>query len=167
VFSPDGRLIATACLDRTAQLWDAATGQALTPPLRHEVPVERVHFSSDGERLFTKEWSGAGRIWDSGTGRPLSEWLRTRAPFGAVFDPDRAHVIMGATNGIVGVWHLPDLPLPVPEWFPEFAEAMAGIRLTERGAVELLPSQHLKTLVQRPPAKPAVDEYERIAQRFR
>jgi hypothetical protein len=34
VFSPDGTRVVTASADKTAQVWDAATGQPITPPLR-------------------------------------------------------------------------------------------------------------------------------------
>ena len=35
-FDADGRRVLTWSEDGTARLWDAATGQALTPPLKHE-----------------------------------------------------------------------------------------------------------------------------------
>ena len=34
-FSPDGRRVVTASRDHTARVWDAVTGEAITPPLRH------------------------------------------------------------------------------------------------------------------------------------
>ena len=35
-FSPDGTKIATASWDRTARLWDAATGKPLGTPMKHD-----------------------------------------------------------------------------------------------------------------------------------
>ena len=33
-FSPDGKRIVTASLDKTARVWDAATGQPIGEPLK-------------------------------------------------------------------------------------------------------------------------------------
>ena len=38
-FSPDGRFVVTASVDRTARVWEAATGKAIGEPLRHEKAV--------------------------------------------------------------------------------------------------------------------------------
>src|SRR5450432_1904418 len=35
VFSPDGRILVTACQDGAARLWDTATGEMLAIPLAH------------------------------------------------------------------------------------------------------------------------------------
>ena len=166
VFSPDGTRIATASLDRTAQIWDAQIGRALTPPLRHERAVEDVRFSADARRIFTAAESGSARGWDSDTGRPLTEWLSREDPWGAFLDPTGGRVLKGGTNGILKVWNLPEAPLPVPEWFPGFAEALAGIRLGAAGNVELVTGDELTKLSREISARESKDFYERLAQRL-
>src|SRR6266516_3738705 len=52
-FSSDGQRVVTASDDKTARVWDANTGQALTGPLKHEAVVRSVQFSSDGQRVVT------------------------------------------------------------------------------------------------------------------
>jgi WD40 repeat protein len=166
VFSPDGRRVATSSLDRTALIWDANTGQALTPTMRHEVPVSQVGFSADARRLFTSSWNGSARLWDSDTGRPVTEWLDVKGPCGVTFEPVNRRIILGATNGIGRVWHIAEAPVPVPGWFITFAETVAGIRLGDRGQVELVPEREFEPVVHAVPAKEKSDFYGRLAQWF-
>ncbi len=44
-YSPDGRLLATACADNSVRLWDSATGLPLGPPLLHVAPVLSLCFA--------------------------------------------------------------------------------------------------------------------------
>ena len=63
-FSPDGARIVTASEDRTARLWDAATGRELAVLRGHEDGVQSAAFSPDGARIVTASWDKTARIWD-------------------------------------------------------------------------------------------------------
>jgi WD40 repeat protein/class 3 adenylate cyclase len=69
-YSPDGKTIATASLDKTARLWDAATGQELRR-LSHPAEVAHISFSPDGTRLATGAVDGLVRLWDVVSGQEL------------------------------------------------------------------------------------------------
>jgi WD40 repeat protein len=63
----------------TAQIRDAFTGAALTPPMTVKNRITHVEFSGDGRRLLTvsspsgaKEEERLARVWDTATGRPLT-----------------------------------------------------------------------------------------------
>ena len=62
--------------DGTARLWDAATGQALTPPLKHESEVLGAAFDADGRRVLTWSEDGTARLWDAATGQALTPPLK-------------------------------------------------------------------------------------------
>ena len=65
-FSPDGRLIVTACFDGTVQLWRVKNLQHLdtNPILRIGGRCDRAGFSADGRRVFAACRDGSFRIWD-------------------------------------------------------------------------------------------------------
>jgi WD40 repeat protein len=63
MFSPDGRRLITASEDRTARVWDRATGEPLTPPLKHPRAVLRAYFSPDGNQAITVAEDGIVRSW--------------------------------------------------------------------------------------------------------
>jgi WD40 repeat protein/energy-coupling factor transporter ATP-binding protein EcfA2 len=62
-WSPDGGMIATASLDGTARIWDAARGELLAT-LSHSGGVEDLVWSPDGEQLTTADQAGSVRIWE-------------------------------------------------------------------------------------------------------
>ncbi|KAG2078553.1 WD40 repeat-like protein, partial [Suillus decipiens] len=51
--SPNDRILATVSYDKTAQLWNTETNQAIGTPLHHEDEVTSVSFSADGKFLVT------------------------------------------------------------------------------------------------------------------
>ena len=70
-FSPDGKTVLTGSDDRTARLWDAATGRPLGLTLTHQGEVVAVAFSPDGKTVLTGSMDKTARLWDAATGRPL------------------------------------------------------------------------------------------------
>ncbi|MGH3837860.1 MAG: CHAT domain-containing protein, partial [Pseudonocardiaceae bacterium] len=66
-FSPDGRRLATASDDHTAQVWDVGNGQQFAT-FTHDNVVVGVVFSPDGHRLATASDDHTARIWDATSG---------------------------------------------------------------------------------------------------
>ena len=65
-WSPDGTRVVTASADKTARVWDAASGQLLTSLEGHTGWVTSAVFSPDpdGQRLVTTSRDGTAKVWD-------------------------------------------------------------------------------------------------------
>jgi WD40 repeat protein len=105
-FSPDGGRVVTASNDKTARVWDAATGRAISPPLRHASEVIQAAFRPDG-RVVTIDRDGTARAWDAMTGEQVAPPLPLgRKVTQASFDRDARQVATVGTDTTAGVWDL-------------------------------------------------------------
>jgi WD40 repeat protein len=113
-FSSDGTRIATASQDQTARVWNATTGGAVTPPLRHVEPVGSVRFSPDGRMLLTAtvsppnfpSGSDAARLWDIATGQLLGKPMQHIDDVGvAEFSPDGKLVATASEDNTARIWN--------------------------------------------------------------
>ena len=73
-FSGDGKRVVTASEDNTGRVWDAATGDPLTPALRHRGwgQVRYAAFSPDSKQVITSSRDMAW-VWDAQTGKELKK----------------------------------------------------------------------------------------------
>ena len=92
-FSPDGKTILTGCYDKTARLWDAATGRPLGPPMEHSGRVLTVAFSPDGKTILTGSYDKTARLWDAATSQPIG--------------PPMPHLGHALARGVQPGWSVP------------------------------------------------------------
>ena len=103
-FSPDGTRVVTASHDKTARVWDVATGTPVTEPLVHQAEVETAAFSPDGTRVVTASADHTARIWNAATGKPLVR-LEHHGPVSrAAFSSDGTRVVTTSSDETARVW---------------------------------------------------------------
>ena len=104
-FSPDGLRIVTASADRTARVWDAASGAELLTLAGHEGAVTNAAFSPDGTRIVTVSADQTARVWDAASGAELRVLAEHEgAVTNAAFSPDGLRIVTASGDRTARVW---------------------------------------------------------------
>ena len=106
-YSPDGQTIASASADKTARLWDAATGQKLQTLSGHTQTVWGVAFAPDGKTLASASWDKTVRLWDTASGQLLRTLTgHAAAVYNVAFSPDGTLLASTSADGTVRLWEV-------------------------------------------------------------
>ncbi|GGM16865.1 hypothetical protein GCM10010129_71310 [Streptomyces fumigatiscleroticus] len=106
VYSPDGRLLASAGADSTVRLWNPATRQPVAVLKGHSGSVARVAFSPDGRLLASAGADGTVRLWNPATHRPVTVLSGHSGPVNAVaFSPDGRLLASAGADSTVRLWN--------------------------------------------------------------
>ncbi|MGE5186281.1 MAG: hypothetical protein ACM31C_29705, partial [Acidobacteriota bacterium] len=102
--SHDGRYLVTAS-DRTATLWDAASGRRVRVLAGHAAAVNTAMFSPDGKYVVTTSQDTTAWLWETDTARVVARWHGHRGGVAsAAFDPRGERVATASDGGDAIVW---------------------------------------------------------------
>lgn len=101
-FSPDGRCLLTASIDRTARIWDVNTGRELRVLTGHSDLLVCASWSPDGRYVVTGSGDKTARMWEANTGKLVHTFEGHEGPLNVcAFSRDGAFLMTaeaGTTN---------------------------------------------------------------------
>ena len=104
-FSHDGRTALTGSSDKTARLWDVATGKQLRSFEGHAAYILSVAFSPDGRTVLTGSDDNTARLWDVTTGQELRRFEgRSDSVTSVAFSPDGRAALTGSKDKTARLW---------------------------------------------------------------
>ena len=104
-FSPDGKRMVTASHDKTARVWNAATGAEIAVLKGHESRLNSAAFSPDGRRVVTASDDKTARVWDASTGAEIAVLKGHEGDIkSAAFSPDGTRVVTASADNTARVW---------------------------------------------------------------
>ncbi len=104
-FSTDGTRIVTASKDKTARVWDAASGRQLGEPMSHDDSVSSAQFSADGSLIVTASKDKTARVWDAASGRQIGESMsHDDSVWSAQFNADGTRIVTASEDKTARVW---------------------------------------------------------------
>lgn len=109
VYSPDGRLIATAGADNEpVRVWNAETGEEMVVIELQGNLTWALAFSPDSSRLAIGTWQAGAQVWDTTSGERIYSFDRAGnfVP-DLAYTPDGRHIITAGSRGLK-VWRAGD-----------------------------------------------------------
>ena len=71
VFSPNGKIIASASYDKQVKLWNVASGKEIKTLTGHKKFIKNLAFSPDGKTIISSAYEKRVRIWDVKSGQEI------------------------------------------------------------------------------------------------
>ena len=104
-YSPDGKIFATASLDRDIKLWDASTNKELKTLIGHNDFAFSIAFSPDGKRLLSGSADRTARLWDVESAKELAQLKGHQGAIQqAVFSKDGFLIACASADGTARIY---------------------------------------------------------------
>jgi WD40 repeat protein len=99
------RILSWSGVDKTARLWDVATGRQIGPSMTHDSWVAGALLNRDESRILSWSRDHTVRLWDVATGRQIGpamtqdDWVN-----GALLSRDETRILSWSADNTVRLW---------------------------------------------------------------
>jgi WD40 repeat protein/serine/threonine protein kinase len=105
VFSPDGKCLASAGLDKVVHIWDVQTHKSIRTLRGHTGYILSLAFHPDGSRLASAGLDQTARVWDVASGEEKLCYRGHGANVSCVaFSPDGQRLASWGMDNLVRIW---------------------------------------------------------------
>lgn len=105
-WSPDGKRIASASGDHTAQIWDASNGGHVLTYRGHSSDVLSLAWSPNGQYIATGGLDATVQVWNPQTGATIFTYRgHSDAVFDVAWSPDSTRIASASADGTVQIWN--------------------------------------------------------------
>lgn len=104
-YAPNGKTILTGSVDKTAKLWDAASGNLLKNFEGHTGMVSAIAVSPDGKYMITSSKDGSVKLWDINSGKEIRNFQGHNQEVNTVaFSPNGQYILTGSADKTAKLW---------------------------------------------------------------
>jgi len=105
-FSPNGKYLVTGGRDKTAKLWEVATGREMRTFQGHTGTVQALCFSPDGNKIATGSTDNNIKIWEVATGKLLKTIKGENRITSIAYTNDAKYIVFGGYSRTVKIYDL-------------------------------------------------------------
>ena len=107
LFSPDGKYIVSASLDKTIKIWDVKSGICLKTLEGHTEEIEYATFSPDGKEIVSASRDKTIKLWDVRSGKCIKTFEgHIQGVKKALFSPDGRYILSSSYDDTVKMWNI-------------------------------------------------------------
>jgi WD40 repeat protein len=104
VFTPDGKQVLSASLDKTLRLWDVKTGKEVRRFEGHTDGVGSVDITRDGKWAVSGSADKTLRLWEVATGKEMRTFEGHTAGCMGIFTPDGKKILSSGNDNTMRFW---------------------------------------------------------------